>query len=116
VQPPQVNIPAGNVQFGQQQQWWIPPWVQPQPWNVPPYMQQPAPPAAQPHKVKLTAFWTHNPAVWFSHAEALFQTYYVVEERMRFNLVLPTLSAENILRMAAIVNTPHALATLYSTL
>jgi len=62
------------------QQWWIPPWVQPQPRAMPPHVQQPAPPVAQPHKVKLTKFWTHNPAVWFAHEEALFQTYYVVED------------------------------------
>jgi len=69
-----------------------------------------------PHKVKLTEFWTHNPQIWFSHEEALFGTYHVVEERAKFNLVLPTLSEETLIRVAAIVNAPHLLAAPYTAL
>jgi len=98
------------------QQWWLPPWLQPQPWALPQHVQQHAPPPALPHKVHLTNFWTHQPAVWFTHAEALFQTYNVQEERMRFNLVLPTLSEDTLVRVAAIVTAPHLLATPYTDL
>jgi len=66
--------------------------------------------------VKLTAFWTHNPQIWFNHAEALFGTYRVMEERAKFNLVLPTLSEETLIRVAAIVTAPHLLAAPYTAL
>jgi len=88
-----------------------------QPWWVPPPAFQP-PPQQQSvlHKVKLTPFWTHNPQIWFSHEEALFGTYRVVEERAKFNLVLPTLSEETLIRVAAIMNAPHLLAAPYTAL
>jgi len=120
VQPPQVNIPAGHVplqqQFGQQQQpWWVPPWVQQQ-WLPPPPQWAAPQHVAQPHKVKLTNFWTNKPDIWFTHAEALFATYHVVEELMKYHLVLPTLSGDTLTRVAAVVNNPHVLPTPYSTL
>jgi len=101
-QQPYVQAPQNN--------WWVPPWMQPQP------QPQPQPRQPEPHKVKLTNFWTHQPQVWFSHAEALFGTYNVEDERMKFNLVLPTLSEDTLVRVAAIVNAPHLLADPYTAL
>jgi len=48
--------------------------------------------------------------------EALFDTFGVVEEQMKFNLVLPTLSQDTLVRVAAIVNAPHLLAEPYTAL
>jgi len=111
-QQQQQHIPPPYQFFQQHQQmfqhWWM---VPPPPAPQPQAQQQ-----AEPHKVKLTAFWTHNPQIWFSHAEALFGTYRVMEERAKFNLVLPTLSEETLIRVAAIVTAPHLLAAPYTAL
>jgi len=71
---------------------------------------QPQPPVVQPHRVKLTTFWTHQPSVWFTQVEALFKTYNVTDERMRFNLVLPMLAEDTLICAADIVNAPYVLA------
>jgi len=93
------------------QNWWLPLWG---PYQYPP--QQPQPCQPEPHKIKLADFWTHRPRVSFIHAEALFDKYGVVDEQMKFNLVLPTLSQDTLVRVAAIVNAPHLLAEPYTAL
>lgn len=99
-----VNIPPPFAA----PQWWLPPWIQQ------PHVHDPA--AEQPHKVKLSSFWTHQPRVWFGNAEALFATYNVVNQRTKFHLVLPQLSESTLIRVAAIVNAPHLLANPYDAL
>jgi len=111
VPPAQPQADAGQQHVGAgANQWQVPPpW-----WNwQPPQPQQPRP---EPHKVRLNSFWTHQPAVWFTNAEALFETYNVEEDRQRFNLVLPQLSEETLIRVASITSNPHVLATPYAAL
>jgi len=113
-QPPFVQAPyPPQQQAPYVQNWWLPLWG---PYQYPPQQLQPQPRQPEPHKIKLADFWTHQPQVWFSHAEAFFDTYRVVEERMKFNLVLPTLSQDTLIRVATIVNAPHLLAEPYTTL
>jgi len=88
---------------------WLPLWG---PYQYPP--QQPRQP--EPHKIKLADFWTHQPQVSIIHTEALFSTYSVVEEQIKFNLVLPTLSQDTLVRVAMIVNAPQLLAEPYTAL
>jgi len=115
-QPP--NVPVGGQQqhggFQQQQANFVPWWMQT--WGAPPPLLPQPPPQLQPHKVRLTDFWTHEPLIWFQHAEALFGTYSVIEERMKFNLVLPCLSKETLVRVAALVTNPQDLAMPYAAL
>ena len=95
-------VPPGDEDYIQLQPPQIPPgWVAPQP---------------QPHKVKLPPFWTQKPRIWFSHAEAVFSTFNVTEERTRFNLVLPCLSEEILTRVAAVVEAPEQLQLPYHAL
>jgi len=112
-QQPPIMQPNLQQQPPYVQNWWLPPWGA---FQYPPQQPQPQPRQPEPHKVKLADFWTHQPQVWFSHAEALFGTYHVVEERMKFNLVLPTLSKDTLVRVAAIVTAPHLLAEPYTAL
>jgi len=111
VPPQQFQAPPQQFQAPPQYMWPPPPWAQ---WM--PHPQPPQLPVAQPHKVKLTDFWTHQPAIWFTHAEAIFATYNITEEAMRFNLVLPTLAQDTLPRVAAIVTAPYVLAAPYSAL
>ena len=47
-------------------------------------------------KVKLPAFWTKDTGSWFMLTESTFNGSRVVVSRLRFDLVLPALSAEAI--------------------
>jgi len=81
----------------------------------PPYVPPPAP-QPQPHKVKLSQFWTQKARAWFTHAEADFDTFYVYGSRARFNLVLKVLPEEALERVAAIVEHPEQLQDPYMAL
>jgi len=70
----------------------------------------------QPHKVKLASFWPNKPKVWFTTAEAEFDTYYVQDSRARFNLVLKALPDEAMERAAAIVENPEQCQDPYGAL
>ena len=48
----------------------------------------------QPHGVKLVPLWTQKVRMRFTLAESSFQTAYMVDSRMKFNLVLAALSEE----------------------
>jgi len=106
-QPPFVQVPYPQQQLPYVQNCWLPLWG---PYQYPPQQPQPKLRQPEPSKIKLADFWTHQPQVWFIHAEALFDTYGVVEEQMKVNLVLPTLSQDTLVRVATIVNAPHLLA------
>ena len=70
----------------------------------------------QPHRVNLKSMWTTNNRTWFSLAEATFQQYNITNSKMKFNLVLPALSEETLLRMKAIVNMLDQQADPYAAL
>jgi len=106
--PPQLNPQQLQQQFAQFLAQQI---FQQQPLHVPP-----APPAPQPHKVKLSPFWPSKARAWFTHAEADFDTFYVYQSRARFNLVLKVLPEEALERIAAIVEHPDQLADPYLAL
>jgi len=89
--------------YQQFQPWW-PPYVQPQ--------QQRAP-MPQPHRADLTAFWTHNPRVWFTQAESAFNTCFVVDERMKFDLVVKQLAEATLEHVQSIVEAPELLERPY---
>lgn len=116
-QPPQQQGPAPVPPHGQS---WNqpPPFAAYPPWwaQQPPHVPVAATASPQLSKVHLTQFWTHEPAVWFSHAEALFRNFNVEEDRDKFSLLLPTLSPETLVRVASIVRAPQLLATPYISL
>lgn len=121
-QPQYVPHFAQQPGIGDQQQQQMPWPFPPQfiPYFLPPQQQQhvPAagPPQPQPHRVKLGPFWPNKARTWFTLAESTFQQYYVVESRMRFNLVLPSLSEEMLDRVRAVVDYPDQLADPYAAL
>ena len=97
-----AELPPGDDNFeappGQQQQKQFPgqqPFFFPRhggfPWQQQHMIQQPQP---QPHGVKLVPLLTQKVRTWFTLAELSFQTAYVVDSRMKFNLVLAALSEE----------------------
>jgi len=83
------------------------PFLPPLPHAQPHVQQAQHVPVPQPHKVKLQQFWTHKPKVWFTNAEAEFDTCYVRDQRTMFNLVVKTLAEEALDRAAAIVEHPE---------
>ena len=92
--------------YQQFQPWW-PPYVQPQ--------QQRAP-MPQPHRADLTAFWTHNPRVWFTQAESAFNTCFVVDKRMKFDLVVKQLAEATLEHVQSIVEAPELLERPYQAI
>lgn len=109
-----VPLPPGDDDWDepaqQQRQRQIPPW-----W--PPYVQpQQQAPLPQPHKVRLAPFWTHNPRVWFTQAESAFNTCFVMEERMKFDLVVAQLQEETLQHVQSIVEAPEMLERPYQVL
>jgi len=110
---------------------YIPPWFNPfGQWHMPHpnfqhagaanvgagHQQQQHQQTPQPHKVKLASFWPNKPKVWFTTAEAEFDTYYVQDSRARFNLVLKALPDEAMERSAAIVENPEQYQDPYGAL
>ena len=67
-------------------------------------IQQPQP---QPHRVKLGPLWTQKVRTWFTLAESSFHTAYMVDSRMKFNLVLAALSEETLDCVKALVEMPE---------
>ena len=67
----------------------------------------------QHHRVKLVPLWTQKVRTWFTLAEWSFQTAYVVDSRMKLNLVLAALSEETLDCVKALVQMPEQLADPY---
>jgi len=107
--PPFVPPP----QFQQQQFF---PWAAPSLFAWPPQHAGVAQQQPQPHKVKLPDFWSHKPRAWFTHAEAAFATYYVMDSRQKFNLVLPSLSEDALDGVSALVELPHLVQLPYEAI
>ena len=61
----------------------------------------------QPHRVKLVPLWTQKVRTWFTLAESIFHTAYMVDSRMKFNLVLAALSEETLDCVKALVEMPE---------
>ena len=110
VQPPPQQQQHGHQQQQPGQQYWNQ--QQYQPW-WPPQQMAPAP---LPHRVHLTAFWTHNPRVWFTQAESAFNTCFVVQERMKFDLVVKHLAEATLEHVQSIVEAPELLPRPYHAL
>jgi len=128
-----VPLRPGDDDFGEDDQQQQPPPVQagglpPPPLFIPPQQQfqWPMPPflwppqyaavVPRPHKVKLPNFWPHKPRAWFTHAEAAFDTFHVVNDRQKFNLVLPYLSEDALDGVSALVELPHLVQFPYCAL
>ena len=58
-------------------------------------------------RVKLVPLLTQKVRTWFTLAELSFQTAYVVDSRMKFNLVLAALSEETLDCVKALVEMPE---------
>ena len=106
-----AELPPGNADFeappGQQQQQQFPgqqpfffPWHGGFLWQQQHVIQQLLP---QPHRVKLVPLWTQKVRMWFTLAESSFQTAYMVDSRMKFNLVLAALSEETLDHVKALM-------------
>jgi hypothetical protein len=63
----------------------------------------PPPPPQQPGQVKLAAFWSHAPALWFAQAECTFAVKRVVAQFDRYCHVVAALPHESIRLVADIV-------------
>lgn len=105
-QGPYQQQPGPQQWQGQQFAPWWPPYVQPE-------QRAPTP---QPHRADLTSFWPHNPRVWFAQAESSFNTCFVVEERMKFDLVVKKLSEGTLDHVKSIVEAPELLERPYQAI
>lgn len=101
-------------QYGQQQFPGMQPFMFP--WQMYTQPQVNPTPCAQPHRVRLVPLWTQKVKMWFSLAESSFDSNYISDSRMRFNLVLAALSEDTLDRVKALVELPDQLADPYQAL
>ena len=67
-------------------------------------------------KVKLPPFWPKDPTSWFTLAESTFNSYGVVDSRLRFDLTLPALPEVVIEQIHGVLRAVNHLDRLYLAL
>ena len=66
-------------------------------------------------RLPLPTFWPNNVKLWFAFVETIFETYFVVSERERYNQLLAALKQDEISRVGHVILSSNIGCGPYST-